>query len=1019
MIKKILSLLLCLALLAGLAAGCAPKPPEEPADDPAEALSGDAYQLRAAVLCPSGSDDTALIGWLSQSTLLGLAVKPVKAEVGPNLNLRAFDVVYLSPKLLTREIPGLAEVIMEYAENGGAVFVENAFYDYFPLDFFGAASFEKIEGCPAEALSFPEVGQDLGGLQALVEDFAALYPSFYGYEELAAQDYGCAMVTAGAEPLVQWDGQTLYAMNRYGEGRVFFTNPLLPNRYSLGTFDMTAGEGNVTPFSNSTASFNQLLLNGFAEYVAKLKYGYALERVFGYFGSPSMSWELHYEEITGMANDALPRFSRLCEEYLQIPSYALVRNPYTWFLRAESVTYWLNEAEEEGDYRFSMDFYENAYSSGTHVAAGGEWLSLDREEDAGSYFVDYPDQYTCRAVPAVMDYDGDGNADIFCGSKDGRLYFFKGAGFRDGRLETGIAVSVTDIAGVPIEVGSYSAPALVDVDGDEVLDLVVGAGDGTVYWYQGDGSLSFMPKGELIKTDIPGQALPAFCDLNGDEIPDLAVGSDQGILMIYYGAAKEDGALSYTPKNADSLSKQCADEELGHWLCPAFADWDGDGVTDLLLGVYQGYVAVLLRDAEGNFGDASYISVGERNYKGNDYLKFGNFCAPALYDIDGDGKLDLLCGGQEYGMAYPIDSEYFPCAEKLRSQLQYAKNHHYYVGTHFLTSHYASESREIYELAAHRRAMAAYGIDTEGMGANQHSWYVSSLRDTQTLDSIYDAGLLWESGFTPANMRDHPPQVAAENVVALPFFLTKNGQETLLVQNNSVLPYVSDDWYTLTAKYRMPVCVYYHCDFVYESDEEARRNLAFLSDFQWANGYNFNREDQMMLASAAAYHQAVNASGNLLGEAGITINPASGETDFPLYDADVQRSLGVRVALAEGIDPDRFAVEADVWFKEEGAIVVGVNHPVTIRLREGWTEPSHITQVNMAARLGVSDTGASIHFLGSGMMQAVVAGQVTTPSKGWTITEENGNTVFTKFGAEETLQLQFPAVTTAVEESAS
>ena len=222
---------------------------------------------------PLGQRTAALIGWLSQSTLLGLAVKSVKAEVGPNLNLRAFDVVYLSPKLLTREIPGLAEVIMEYAENGGAVFVENGFYDYFPLDFFGAASFEKIAGCPAEALSFPEVGQDLGGLQALVEDFAALYPSFYGYEELAAQDYGCAMVTDGAEPLVQWDGQTLYAMNRYGEGRVFFTNPLLPNRYSLGTFDMTAGEGSVTPFSNSTASFNQLLLNGFAEYVAKLKYG--------------------------------------------------------------------------------------------------------------------------------------------------------------------------------------------------------------------------------------------------------------------------------------------------------------------------------------------------------------------------------------------------------------------------------------------------------------------------------------------------------------------------------------------------------------------------------------------------------------------------------------------------------------------------------------------------------------------------------------------------------------------------
>lgn len=1015
--RKILALLLCLSLLAALAAGCAPVPPEEPVGDPALSLSGDAYQIRAAVLCPGGSEDTALTGWLSQSTLLGLSVKSVKAEPGPNLNLGGYDVVYLSPKLLNRDIPGLAEAVMAYAEEGGAVFVENAFCDYFPPEFFGAASFEKIEGCPAEGVSFPEVGQDLGPLQELVEDFVTLYPFFYGYADLAEQDYGYAMVTAGAEPLAQWNGLTLYAMYRYGEGRVFFTNPLLPNRYSLGTFDMTAAAESVTPFSNTTASFNQLLVNGFAAYAAKLKYGYALERVFGYFGSPSMSWELHYEEITGMLNDSLPRFSRLCEEYRQIPSYALVRNPYTWFLRAESVTYWLNEAEEEGDYRFSMDFYENAYSSGTHIAAGGEWLSLDREENAGSYFVDYPDQYTCRATPAVLDYDGDGKPDLFCGSKDGRIYYFKGAGFSDGRLETGIAVSVTDIAGAPLSVGSYSAPALIDVDGDEILDLVCGGGDGTITWYQGDGSLSFMPKGELLKTDIPGQVLPAFCDLNGDEVPDLAVGSDQGILMLYYGEAGEDGMLSYSPKNAASLSKQCADEELGHWLCPAFADWDGDGVTDLLLGVYQGYVAVLLRDGEGNFGAAEYISVGERNYKGNDYLKFGNFCAPALYDIDGDAKLDLLCGGQEYGLAYPMDSEYFPAADKLRAQLQYARDHYYYVGTHYLTSHYASENRETYELSAHKKAMAAYGIDTEGMGANQHSWYVSSLRDSQTMDGIFDAGLLWQSGFTPANMRDHPPQVAAENVVALPFFLTKNGQKTLLIQNNSVLPYTNDSWYALSAKYRMPLCVYYHCDFVYESDEEARQNLSFLSDFQWKNGYNFNREDQMMLASAAAYHQVVNASGNLLGAEGITINPASGETDFPLYDADVQRSLGVRVALAEGLDPGRFAVEADVWFREEGAIVVGTNHPVTIRPSEDWTEPSHITQVNMAARLGVSDTGASIRFLGSGMMQAVVAGPVTTPSKGWTVTEQNGYTVFTRFGEGETLQLQFPGTTVTAEES--
>lgn len=1017
MIKRTLSLLLCAALLAALTAGCAPTPPEEPAGDRAVSLSGGTYQLRAAVLCPPGGEDETLSLWLEQSTLLGLTVKTVKAQ--SDLRLDSCDVLYLSPALLEKEVPGLAEAVTAYVENGGSVFLENGFYRTFPLEFFGASSFEKIQGCPLDDLSFPDVGQDLRPLQELVEDFSSLYPSYYGYADLAEQDYGYAMVTDGAEPLVQWNGLTLYAVHRYGEGRVFFTNPLLPNRYSLGSFTMTAEEGTVTPFANTTASFNQLLVNGFAAYAAKLKYGYALERVFGYFGSPSMSWELHYEEITGMQNDSLGKFSRLCEEYLQVPSFALVRNPYTWFLRAESVTYWRNETEGDG-YEFSMDFYENAYSSGTHIAAGEEWLSLGREEDAGSYFVDYPDQYTCRAYPAALDYDGDGRIDLFCGSKDGRLYYYQGLGFDTGRLKMMEAQEVLGSNGVPLSCGSYSAPTLFDLDGDEELDLICGAGDGVVYWYKGDGSLTFAPMGELLQTDIPGQALPVLCDVNGDGVPDLTVGSDQGILMLYYGRAGADGVPVYTPREADSLSKQCADEELGHWLAPTYADWNGDGVPDLLIGVYQGYVAVLLGDPEGGFGGADYIRVGEQNYKGNDCLKFGNYCVPALCDIDGDGNLDLLCGGQEYGLAYPIDSEYFPCADEVQEQLRYARDHHYYVGVHYLTGTYASAARETYELAAHKQAMAAYGIDGERLGANQHSWYVSSLTDTQTMEGIYEAGLLWESGFTPAHVQDHPPQVAAENVVALPFFLTTGeGEQTLLIQNNSVLPYTNDGWYALSAKYRMPVCVYYHCDFVYEEqgEEEARRNLALLSDFQRTNGYNFNREDQMMLASAAVYRQQVNASGNLLGEEGLTIDPAAGETDYPLYDADVQRSLGVRVTLAEGIDVSRFSVDADVWFREEGAIVVGLNHPVTIRQTENWTEPAHITRVNMAARLGVSDTGASIRFLSGGMMQAVVAGEVTTPSKGWTVTEENGNTVFTKFGDGETLQLQFPKTAVTAEES--
>ena len=1015
--RKYLCLLLCAAMLAALSAGCVSTEPEGPAGEQAidaqtMAFSGGAYQLRTAVLCAPGGKDELLTGCLSQSTLLGLTATTLEAAA--DLALDGYDVLYLSPGLLTAGIDGLAETIMHYTENGGSVFVENSFYEFFPKQYLGAASFEKIEGCCAENLTFPEAGGDLRALQELVEDFASLYPSYNDYAELSEADYGWAMVPDTARPLVQWNGLTLYAVNQYGEGRVFFTNPLLPNRYSLGSFTMESEEGHIAPFANTTASFNQLICNAFAAYTAKAEYGYALERVFGYIGSPSISWELHFEEITGVANDALIKFSQLCEDNLQVPSYALVRSPYVWFLRAESVTYWLNGAED-GGYSFSMDYYEDAYSSGTHIAAGDQWLSLDADEKTESYFLDYPDRYTCRAYPAVLDYDHDGNADIFCGSRDGGLYYFRGTGFTDGRLKTEALAEVLETAGTPISCGRFSAPALHDLDGDGLTDLICGAGDGVLYWYKGNGSLTFAPQGELLRTDIPGQVLPAFCDVNGDGAADLAVGSDKGILMIYFGEAGGEGVPAFSPLRAVNLSRQCADEGLGHWLAPACTDWNGDGRADLLIGVYQGYVAVLPGDGEGNFGAAEYVSVGELNYKGNDYLKFGNFCSPALYDLDGDGRQDLLCGGQEYGLVYPIDCEYFAYGDELRRQLEYAREHDYYVGVHLLTGVNASAEQEAYELAAHLKAMEAYGIDTSSLGVNHHTWYTSSLTETQTLESIWNAGLLWESGFSPAGVVGHAPQIAAENVVALPFFWTKDGEERLLIQNNSVIPYTNEEWYALSAKYRMPVCIYYHCDFVYESDAEGRATAQTLSEFQWANGYNFNREDQMIKASAAVYHQNVDASGYLLGEEGLTISPAAPETDYPLYDADIQRSLGVRIALAEGIDPDQFAVEANVWFRDENAIVAGLDRPVTIVKAQNWTEPSHLTQVNIAAQIDASETGATIRFLSGGMMQAVVSGSAVTTSAGWTVTEQNGRTVFTKFGTGETLELQFADLPDAAE----
>ncbi|MGN0334668.1 MAG: FG-GAP repeat domain-containing protein [Lachnospiraceae bacterium] len=955
-------------------------------------------QIDTAVLYADGQHWNDMVNWLEQSAVLGLKTEGKNVEEEPELS--EYEIIYLDESIAKDAGEDLVKDLMDYVYAGGSVFVSNHLCNYFPKEFLGISEVKKIDEFPGE-LQFPECGKNMGDLQQVLKDFSMLYQDYMKFDLLSEQDYGWGVEVAEAKSLAEWNGITLYAMNDYGKGKVFLVNPLLPNDYSPGSFTMESSES-VAAFSNTTASFNQLLLSEFASYVAKEKQGYALERVYGYFGTPSMSWQLHYEELTGIANGSLQLFSELCEDYRQIPSFTLVRNSYTWFLRAESVTHLLNSSDN--GYEFEMDFYESAYSSGTHVASGDQWLTLCETKEGGSYFPDYP-ELRLRAYPAVMDYDEDGVSDIISGSEDGKIYYYSGTEFSDGRLKTAEAENLLDENGEPIRISGYSAPQAADLDGDGNLDLVCGYDDGNIWWFRGNGTLTFENQGILLESDVPGQALPAIGDFNADGIADLAAGSDQGVLMLYYGTLNENKEIVYSHRNSRNLSLLCANAGLGKWLAPAIADWNGDGLADFVIGTFDGYLALLLQDRSGEYRFDGYVTIDEMNYKGNSNVKFGNYAVPAFADLNADGKQDLICGSQEYGMAYPIDSEYFMYEEELAEQIQYAKDHHYYMGMHFYTNAYASQERELYELEAHKKAMEQYGLSTDQIGVNQHTWNTSSIKGSQTMSSVYQSGLLWESGYSAPASEKQEPFMEAENVVSLPFYLVEDGQWTTLVQSNSVLLYGDDDWLDISARYNVPICVYFHCDHIYKSDEEAKAKLQAVAEFQKKYGYNFNLENQLMLASAAAIHQQVETE--VTDAEGILIRPVSSPSDDALYNADVERSLGVRIEFSDAFDAEKFETDADIWYRDGNALIVGLNREISVFRSKKQQTDTHLTKINMAAEILSEERGAVVRFLDEGMMQAVVSGQAFTDSEDWDVQEEDGNTIFTKYGSKEDLHIIF------------
>lgn len=85
----------------------------------------------------------------------------------------------------------------------------------------------------------------------------------------------------------------------------------------------------------------------------------------------------------------------------------------------------------------------------------------------------------------------------------------------------------------------YSSPAIADLNGDGILEIVVGTSDGTILVLKGDGTsfsdwpvvLPGRPQPMMPRNDV--DSLLVIGDLDGDGHPDIAVLSDEGILYAY------------------------------------------------------------------------------------------------------------------------------------------------------------------------------------------------------------------------------------------------------------------------------------------------------------------------------------------------------------------------------------------------------------------------------------------------------------------------------------------------------
>jgi hypothetical protein len=140
-----------------------------------------------------------------------------------------------------------------------------------------------------------------------------------------------------------------------------------------------------------------------------------------------------------------------------------------------------------------------------------------------------------HSTPCLGDIDSDRDLDLLVGQANGSILFYRNAGTpKAPRFEL-----VPDALDT-LRAGRRSVPTLADIDGDGRLDLVIGreTGGASVYRNSGTGAVVKFTELKDLALPLPSGAAPALADLTGDGVLDLVSGTLSGGLAFYRGQTR-------------------------------------------------------------------------------------------------------------------------------------------------------------------------------------------------------------------------------------------------------------------------------------------------------------------------------------------------------------------------------------------------------------------------------------------------------------------------------------------------
>ena len=345
----------------------------------------------------------------------------------------------------------------------------------------------------------------------------------------------------------------------------------------------------------------------------------------------------------------------------------LTASQFSWDAATDTLTWTLNSTDPTaalppGSYEFHLDSARIIDLAGNYLAGnGGGVIAFNAPAFTAPVNLQTNGadiQVNAWSVPSLADFNGDGVNDLIVGEKvdetTGKVRVYLNTGTNAAPIYTGALY--VQLGGADLTVPASGClgvfPRLVDWDRDGQRDLVVGLADGTLEFFAGIGAGGgvTLTEGRLIQAGDPGaksdinvgaRATFDVADWNNDGLPDLVVGALDRAIRVYLNRAA-DGE----PDLASPIILQAGATDLvvptGRSSVSVY-DLNGDGRKDLVVGNTEGQLLTYLNvgsDAAPAFAGYQALSVNGVPIDLTGQARSRPFVA----DVNGDAIPDVLLG---------------------------------------------------------------------------------------------------------------------------------------------------------------------------------------------------------------------------------------------------------------------------------------------------------------------------------------------------------------------------------------